>query len=629
MDRNLKTKHRYKTTSNKSKSRGFIKNMDLRSKCLCRFNAINNRTSDTIQVLLNKLFNVKQLMLFSPKNLERSTEKTIDHNGLLISNNFIKTMKFSSKVYDNYHMGITFFERFLKNIDNNKKVKNKIKLKKESNYTYSTNNKNHSPNNNSKKLLFDDEEKEQNIFNLAYINDKSNIKEKLLNEQLLQEIENSRKIYNLNVGIFLDDLKEKKNINKECNNKKKSLCFLRSKSNKNKNRLRIKTHSPLNYNNSKQKAFDKINKFNNLRLFLKNEINKNIKENISNTCNNDDNIKTLHECLSCEKFKSIDNTKNVNNKNNNVSNKKRPKTAVSRTIKNKSISCESKNFKSPTSSENKNSYNNCFLSRPVSSYTSTFASNNMSKSTHKKFDSFSITSPKSRIIFKKKSNLYKDINNIVDSSNKIMKKFVIKNNFNSKDSQMLFKSKKIKYEKEENIIDVKKINEDFNFIDKTKEQFNTNEIEFNNPNEAYEKEDEEKVVNEEKILIENAKRVKTTMDNKCKKILDNVLSELLLKQRIMNDYYIDEAPYEKRIKKMKRNKEFKKLGQKEMLLLESLKKDKVLEMFNSEPEKMRQIINEIESKNEMKNLRDLKTRYRVLRELNIPKSESKKKTKLY
>ena len=624
MDEKIKTKHRYKAASNKHKSRGFIQNMDLRSKYFCRFNAINDRTSDTIQVLLKKLFNVKQLMLVSPKNIERSTEKTIDHNGLLISNNFMRTMKFSSNVYNNYHMGITFFERFLKNIDNNKKAKNKIKLQKDNNYTYSISKKNPSPKNNIKKLSCNNDEKEQNTFNLAYINDNLNIKEKILNEQILKEIGNSRKLYDLDVGIFLDDLKEKKNINKG-SNKKKSFYFLRSKSNKNENHLRIKTYTPLNYNNSNQKAFQKINKFNNLRLFLKNENNKNSINYINSTCSNDNNKKTLHECLSFEKFNNI---KNINNININTNNRKRPGTANSVSIKTKSTRTISKKIKSPISSQNKISNNNCIFSRPVSGYTSTFASNN-SKSIHKKFDSFSIISSKSKNTIKKKSNLYQDINNIVYSSTKIMKNFVIKNNSNSKNSQMLFKRKEIQGEKEEDIIDIKQINEDFNFINKTKEQFNINEIELNSSNESYEKEDEEKKIDENKIIKENAKKVKTMMDNNCRRILDSVVLELLLKQRMVNDYFVDEVPYEKTLKKIKSAQKFKKMAQKEMLLLESLKKDKVLEIFSSEPEKLKQIMAEIKTKNEMKNLRQLKIKYKVLKELDIPKSEGKGKNKFY
>ena len=66
------------------------------------------------------------------------------------------------------------------------------------------------------------------------------------------------------------------------------------------------------------------------------------------------------------------------------------------------------------------------------------------------------------------------------------------------------------------------------------------------------------------------------MDKKCSRILDKAIHELFYQDRRLNKKYYGLSFYEKKMAKIKREEEFKKIGNKTSLLEKKLDKDQIL-----------------------------------------------------
>ena len=137
-------------------------------------------------------------------------------------------------------------------------------------------------------------------------------------------------------------------------------------------------------------------------------------------------------------------------------------------------------------------------------------------------------------------------------------------------------------------------------------------------------------INEKKLIRNNAEKVKKYLDKPCGKILERIINELIIKLEKLNNFYIDDSNLEKEIKNIKRNNEFKKIGNHIIYLEKILDKKGIYEIFKSDDDK---IIKEfIENcRNERKiNLKDLVLQSKIIKEIAyniVKKNKGKRKIK--
>ena len=137
----------------------------------------------------------------------------------------------------------------------------------------------------------------------------------------------------------------------------------------------------------------------------------------------------------------------------------------------------------------------------------------------------------------KKEKMFKKINNIqritINEKEKLEKE--------TKKNSNHFKSYSIsEYKKKKSNIDINKINKDFGFSDSTFKVKNLDEIE---------------------IVKKNAKNVEKHLDEKSKKILKLLVENVLFDNYRLNKGYVEDSLYEKKIFKIKNDKEIKKLSE--------------------------------------------------------------------
>ena len=190
----------------------------------------------------------------------------------------------------------------------------------------------------------------------------------------------------------------------------------------------------------------------------------------------------------------------------------------------------------------------------------------------------------------KNKKMFKKINNIqrisINESEKLEKE--------TKKNSNHFKSNSIsEYKKKKANIDINKINKDFGFSDSTFKVKNLNEIE---------------------IIKKNAKNVEKHLDDKSKKILKLIVENVLFDNYRLNKGYVEDSLYEKKIFKLKNDKEIKKLSEQTTNLEKEVFNHELMDRKKEEKYIVR-MINEMvdDNFNSYKNLENLLRRCHVLK----------------
>ena len=190
----------------------------------------------------------------------------------------------------------------------------------------------------------------------------------------------------------------------------------------------------------------------------------------------------------------------------------------------------------------------------------------------------------------KNKKMFKKINNIqrisINESEKLEKE--------TKKNSNHFKSNSIsEYKKKKANIDINKINKDFGFSDSTFKVKNLNEIE---------------------IIKKNAKNVEKHLDDKSKKILKLIVENVLFDNYRLNKGYVEDSLYEKKIFKLKNDKEIKKLSEQTTNLEKEVFNHELMDRKKEEKYIVR-MINEMvdDNFNSNKNLENLLRRCHVLK----------------
>ena len=177
---------------------------------------------------------------------------------------------------------------------------------------------------------------------------------------------------------------------------------------------------------------------------------------------------------------------------------------------------------------------------------------------------------KRQIIKPKKFHLIKKINTILDKSNSIKKSFINISDESKKIKKKLFSKHNYKYNLNRDMnIDLDRINKYFKFS---------------------KRED----IDENKLIKENANRIKTFMDN--------------------NKGYLGMSSYEKKVLKIKREDDIKKIGNENVLVEKELQKDKILDIFLPENQEIVDLLKE--NNNKYDDIELLYIKSKILRHLN-------------
>ena len=190
----------------------------------------------------------------------------------------------------------------------------------------------------------------------------------------------------------------------------------------------------------------------------------------------------------------------------------------------------------------------------------------------------------------KNKKMFKKINNIqrisINECEKLEKE--------TKKNSNHFKSNSIsEYKKKKANIDINKINKEFGFSDSTFKVKNLNEIE---------------------IIKKNAKNVEKHLDDKSKKILKLLVENVLFDNYRLNKGYVEDSLYEKKIFKLKNDKEIKKLSEQTTNLEKEVFNHELMDRKKEEKYIVR-MINEMvdDNFNSNKNLENLLRRCHVLK----------------
>ena len=575
-----------------------------------------------INSLLSKMNSLKQLM-YNTSDLKSML--VLDQYGLKYSNDLRKNINSAKKYMNspNSPKNIVF-----NNLDNYKKKKSV-----DMNLSYFRSLPNRIKNNDKKR-------KDKDFNHMGKIFDLTNIsktkKEKTFNQTFLENEKKEKKLFHLKTELFLLEQKNKiKDVYVGEEKLNQNLTFIRDDIKhysrvKSKYKRNIKTKPKKNillkmYQNNNNK-FKKINTFskntlsNNYNNMIQIQINE--KENEYNNKEIEESIKPNKKILYYkEKINSYkakkDNLKNKNQslKNSNI-NENSNKTQIKYDPKSCSIARPNisliNNYINPKIINNKNTNinkisithlttsNNSQENTSLNSLSSSAVTNDMFSPKYKN----SIKLTKNNIIKKNKNIISGNINNrslikpkkqfFINKLNNIMDKSKrIKNTFmNTTDEAKiengeLFKKHKFNNENEPGI-DIKKINNYFNFSNREE-------------------------INEEIVTKEKVDKVKAIMDKKCSKILDGILNEILFRERRLHRDYFGLSSYEKKLLKIKREDEIKKLGNESVLMEKNLDKDKILDVFIPENEEMINLLKDKKSNDD--NIEELYEKSRILKHI--------------
>ena len=415
-------------------------------------------------------------------------------------------------------------------------------------------------------------------------NNCKNLKEKLYSQTFLDLEKKNKKLYHLKTELFLlqqknkivdNDAYAKENITN------KNLSFVRDNFDKNKYYSKIKSKymnnklkdtkrknatTSFNYKNrnilSKKKnsmiqikihdndddEITEIIKPNKKIMFLKDNINS--YNSRKRPCKSGKITKNRNFFNEDSKNKYI--LKTPSNKSSNLStfNKSiNPKNKIGKNIKKQSFTF----ITNSNNSQDNTSYNSLNSSIKTSDIFYSLGKNNKIIEKFNQSNDTSKSKNQSSFIKPKKGYLINKLKNIINNSNRIQRNFMhITENAKNKKEKIFSKHD---YEiKADEGVDIKKINKFFKFSNR--EEFDM-----------------------EKIVKENANKVKNNMDKKCKKILDSIVNELFFEEKRLNREYYGLSNFEKKMIKIKRDKYFKKLSNESVLLEKKLEREHAMSLF--------------------------------------------------
>lgn len=573
-----------------------------------------------MNLLIDKMNNLKKMMY---KTSDLKSMLVMDKYGLKYSNNIRKNInsnkklmtpvssktsnifkKFESSKTNNFYLNKTYFK---------KREANKLKINK-------TKKK-------STGRLFNIEKE----FDLT--NNCKNLKEKLYSQTFLDLEKKNKKLYHLKTELFLLQQKNKIADNdayvKE-NIKTKNLTFVRENIGLDKYYSKIKSkymNNKLKYNRDKKRGKtttsfkdilpDKTNSMIQIKIHdIDDEITEIIKPNKKIMFLKDNNNINSYNTRKrpCKSGKITKNRnffnedpknkyllKTPSNKSPNLStfNKSiNPKVPVGKGIKKQSFTF----ITNSNNSQDNTSYNSLNSSIKTSDILHSLSKNNkiiekfnQSNSTSKsKYPSNQ--SNQSKFIKTRKGFLINKLKNIINNSNRIHRNFMQINEMAKDKKEKIFSKHDYSIEPDDGI-DIKKINKFFKFS-------NREEVEA------------------EKIVKENANKVKNNMDKRCNKILDSIINELFFEENRLNKKYYGLSSYEKKIIKIKRDEYFKKLSNESVLLEKKLEREHIMSMFSYKDADIIKLLKE-KKVTLMDQIDELYFKYKALKYFNSNKEDKK------
>jgi len=613
---NKKNKGHNNTNSKNVKNVAYEHNINIRRKSLSILDSKLRCTFTNLNTLLEKINNVKELVVFNKYDTrDLRSQKNLDNNALLFSKNMKEENKKASDYLYAYNLSSLDLDNFMNNL-----LKESKKEQKE--YILFENPKNY--------YLKEDYNKLKKEFDLA--NTGKNRYDKNINNSFLKKESKMRDLYNLKLELFLKEKKKKEGENNYLDIDKKTPNCLRDKDKRinqrystiksryydiyklsksfeieegmrekfilneeekkedenkiKKDEIFTTKNKDISTHNSKQNIEDKLNEIN-----INNYIEKaNMEINEYNTINSKTKRK---KPVSAHIIKSNKYNNLISFNNNSQIN---IKTKGKRNRVNSGIAYHRNNYViSPNYNKNfQNTYiNRNIKNRPISPYMTkqTLYSSTISSRPKSAFSSinksktiYCLNNNKSTKIINKKINRNSKntkktfFTNYINEINKIIKYSNYITNIFKKSSNKLKNKKLFKKSNSEIFDKTSKLN-----IDKVRENLNL-------------KRSRNALIDEKKLIYNNSKKVKIMLTSKNRKILNTILMELLDKQRRVNNFYSDLSHYEKAMQKFERNKKFRKLSYDSMNFEKRFDRETILEIFEQDENKIMEYLKEINYK---------------------------------
>ena len=523
-----------------------------------RFNSLSSRISENMDLLVNSMTNICEAMIHSSSNLDFQAVNSLSKSGLHTSNSLKKSIQLSYNIIDNYDD-----EDYIEKDVYTPKYLQEIKEFKSKKTKKKKKNKNEKEDFDFDLVKNIIDKKKKKVYSLFKYNRKYNKLKKL--NKLKAEIimGEQRKKFTLKQKFEEPSNTDRFNFNRTAN-EKFDYSEIKSKY------MDIYTKNP----NKKYKD----NSLNILSLSIKNG-------NPTKIYNNDNNISTFKEKRISSGFKR-------NNKNNNSF-----KNLNSDIFQNTQISTTVNTTNNSMISNNKNNTSISFRLRPFSS--NSFKTRKVDQSNNKNI--------KKAFNKQLRRNIINYIKSIQFDANK--ESFLLNQNYdlNSKINKNIEHKRKIKsfFDKKEEHFDINKINKEFGF-DTNRKNDNKNKI----------------LIDEEEIAQKYAERVSNYLNDKGKKILNEIIKKIKYDEKRLNKNYLTESLYDKRLIRLKMEDEFKLVSRESLALEKELE-----EKFNADNESIdrvqhREILNiihEIIKKewNDIDNLKEHMLRDKVMKKIQL------------
>ena len=550
-----------KLQKTKGRSAKMSYELNINKKKYNRFNSLSSRVSENMGLLVNSMSQICDAMIHSSSTLDYKAIHYLSKSGLNTSNNLKKSIRLSYNIIDNYE-DEDYLEKDVytpKYLREIKEVKKKITRNKKK-----------------------DKESEKEDFNFDLTKKVFSKKKKLRYSSLFKYKKKYNKLKKLNklkAEIIMGEQRKKFSLSKKFEepSNTEGVSFNRT------------TNEKFDYLHSQSKYMD---------IYTKNP-NEKIKDNslylLSNSLKNgnptkiydNDNKNKLIEKRINSAFKKNNNINtSLKTQNSEIFQNTQISTTVNTTTNNSIIS----NCKNNTSMS--------FRLRPFSSAsyrtrtTEQSNQNQLKKRTYNK---------------KLRENILNYIKSVQFDANK--ESFLLNQNYENdiKINKDLDKKRKLKnfFEKKEEHFDINKINQEFGF-EKNRKNDNKNKI----------------LIDEEEITHKKSERVLNYLNEKGKRILNDVIKKIKYDEKRLNKNYLTESLYDKRLIRLKMEDEFKLVSRESLALEKELE-----EKFNDDNESIdrvqhREILNiihEIIKKewNDIDNLKEHMLRDKVMKKIQL------------
>lgn len=614
---NKKNKGYNNTNSKKINYVTYEHNVNIRRKSLSILDSKLRCTFTNLNTLLEKINNVKELVVFNKYDTrDLRSLKNLDNNALLFSKNMKEENKKASDYLYAYNLSSLDLDNFMNNLEKESKKEQKECI-------FFENSKNY--------YLKDNYNKLKKEFDLA--NTGKNRHDKMMNNSFLKNESKMRDLYNLKLELFLKEHKKKEGDNNYLDIDKKTPNCLRDKDKRiNQRYSTIKSRYYDMYQLSKSFEIEEGMR----EKFILNEEEKKEDENtikkdeIFTTKNKDihthNSMQNIEENLNAINMNNYIEKENMEiNEYNNINDKKKRKKPVSAHIiksnkynnllsfnSNSQLNINTKGKRNRVNSGNVYHRNNYVISpnynknlqntyinrniknRPISPHTTTkqtIYSSTISSRPKSAFSSINKTktiyclnnNKSTKIINKNINRTSKNrkktfFTNYINEINKIIKYSNYTTNIFKKSSNKLKNKKLFKKSNSEIFEKTSKLN-----IDKLRENLNL-------------KKSRNTLIDDKKLIYNNSKKVKLMLTSKNRNILNTILMELIDKQRRVNNFYSDLSHYEKTMQKFERNKKFRKLTNESINFEKRFDRETILEIFKQDEEKIMEYLKEINNK---------------------------------